>query len=349
MKKLSVILIIGCIFAVLLSGCQTEEKTETKNMEKALFLYTGEEYFIGDYVLSGNVAMFNESGIAEEIYYDDLRKVPDECFEINYWFNYGGMEHPVIEVLWDTDKVAWFSADMYSIDGIQNMTFNENGVFYRYDESEKKDTDRIYYFAETVSIEVSKTDITKKEYVTDAERYDNPMIECGEGEAVAYLMYFDESGDHYYRYDGKPCTLKAENTVITGAGDYVVSLSAESPVADVELAAICVELGEEKFPGYTYYITAITVDGVLCASAKPFTEPVSDGSSRTYIFSESDEVIIEDARCSYGGIDECGYMITSGGRLEDWTELKVYFTALEPGAPFDPDAKKQEIQSQLNG
>ncbi len=347
MKMRIISILAACIITVLFSGCNTEETAEPKVMRKALFLYTGEEYFVGDYVLSGNVTVFNESGLSEEIYYDDFRKVPDESFDVNYWFKYGGMEYPAIELLWDADKVAQFSVDIYSIDGAQNLSFNENGYFYRYDESSNEDSERIYYFEETVNVVASKTDITQNEYITDAKRYDNPIIECGEGEAAAYLMYFDASEDHYYRYDGKPCTLRAENTVVTGEGDYVVSLTAESPVADVRLAALCVELGEEKFPEYTYFITAMTIDGVPCLSTKPYTVPMADGASWTYIYGMGIEDIDENARCPGGEIDECSNLIIPEKMLEGWTELKVYFTVIKPGGHFDSEAKTQEIYSQI--
>ncbi len=352
MRKRILILLAVCVIAVLFTGCGTEKSADTKNMKKAVFLYTGEEYFVGDFILSGNVTVFDESGepVAAEVYYDDLRKVPDKCFEITYWFNYGDMEYPAIQVLWDADKVACFSIDMYSIDKEQNLSFGGDGYFYRYTEDGGDNTsDSVYYFEEKEKEAESKTDIMDRVYSFAAETYGNPVIECNEGEAAAYLMYYDASGTYYYRYDGKPCSLKAENTVITGEGDYVVSLISDSPVDDVDFLALCVEMGEEVFPGYMYFITAITANGKLKSNSDAYTEPGEDNSTTfTYIYNSDTGTMSDDARCPGGEVGECAPIILPASRITDWTELKVYFTVSKPDAKIDYIAKTEEIRSQLN-
>ncbi len=155
------------------------------------------------------------------------------------------------------------------------------------------------------------------------------MLECGEGEAAAYIMYTDSSNTNLYRYDGGSYTLKAENVKVTGEGEYIVELTSEVPVSDITTAALCIDNGEMVFPGYIFTITAVTVDGESIRIGKSYT--YSDGSTtRVNIFDTPDYDIPANARCLHGDPSECTSQVVSQNLISNWTELRVCFTCNAP-------------------
>ncbi len=177
------------------------------------------------------------------------------------------------------------------------------------------------------------------------------MLECGEGEAAAYIMCIDSSNTNLYRYDGGSYALKAENVKVTGEGEYIVGLTAEVSVSDLATAALCIDNGETVFPGYIFTITAVTVDGESIRIGKSYT--YADGSTtRVNIFDIPDYDISADARCLYGDPSECTSRVVSQNLISNWTELEVCFTVNAPdgtGAVIkNDDTAAEEVSKEVS-
>ncbi len=361
MKKaaLAIILSVSVLFGLMLSGCSQnrddEQKEPIKDIKSTVFTYKGTNYNIIDFYLSGWIEMKDEESQdhSVRVNYMDLSSAPIEMIEVKYWYEFEKTGYPCIEVLWDAEKVIGFGAEIYSVDGKCIFPFSgENGLQHRakaISGSDAGSSEGIYFFAEPEDLlaeeEIDNTaEIEEKRAA--AKHYDNPVLECGENEAAAYIGYEDESRVYFYEYNGLPCTLRSENVKITGEGDYSVGLYCDTEIKNTAYAALCIDNGEEIFPGYYYTITAITVNGKPINFASAYNCADEDMNVYSYIFNPKVEFIDDNARCAYRSVDECSPMIV-GNRIRDWTELRVYFTVTAPETKFIYEQKKAEIEKQL--
>ena len=148
--------------------------------------------------------------------------------------------------------------------------------------------------------------------------------------AEAYIMFADSawSDDHQYWLDGQERPVKATNAMVTGAGDYEVSLQFPegSPALGTAFTALGIKDGELKFPGYVYEITAVEVNGQPLELARGYTSSDDKVETRSNIFNEWVSELPEDARTADGNLDGCTAKIVDPADFASVETMTVRFT-----------------------
>lgn len=331
----------------------------------AIFVYTGSKDIHDFTIASGWVfgkvheingkwgdSFFNAGGLAGSG--NDGTKVKGNGIYIKYWDDYRGIGYPAIQLSWDTDRIFYIGdITVYSSDWSTQAVFSVGDGFYRGPEERYAGTgealldgsNKWYYFGEGSYTAATTTPEDDKTETVDTSNFTNGAIECGDGEAAAYIMYADESWTNQYWYDGSVYTMNPENAKITGEGDYVVGLSGSA--TGLAFTALGIDNGEATFPEYCFTITAMTVNGKLINFDKPYTSSDDQKTTRSNIYNAWVSELPEDARCAYGELTDC---TPTGVKVEDFAsvnEFKVYFTVTAPETELDYNAKVVETLTNL--
>ena len=103
---------------------------------------------------------------------------------------------------------------------------------------------------------------------------------------TAYIMFADSAWAAQYWLDGNEYPVTATNATITGAGDYTVGLSFETPAAGVAFAALGIKKGELTFPGMMLKINEMRINGEAIEVSKGYTSSDDQIETRMNIFNE---------------------------------------------------------------
>ena len=157
--------------------------------------------------------------------------------------------------------------------------------------------------------------------------------------AIAWIMYNSADYGISYSvgdvYDPTGCTtgVKAQNVQITGEGTYTVSLdfSECGTAKGTAFSALGISNGEELFPGYTYTIDEILINGEARALAgKGYTCSDDGKCSRVNLFNGWVKKVPAEARTADGDLTECSAQIMELGEKERVTTISVTFTVKAP-------------------
>lgn len=157
--------------------------------------------------------------------------------------------------------------------------------------------------------------------------------------AIAWIMY--NSGDYGITYsvgdvyDPTGCTtgVKAQNVQITGEGTYTVSLdfSECGTAKGTAFSALGISNGEELFPGYTYTIDEILINGEAYPMAgKSYTCSDDGKCSRVNLFNGWVKKLPAEARTADGDLTDCSAQIMP---LEESTRVKTISVTFTVKAP----------------
>ena len=142
--------------------------------------------------------------------------------------------------------------------------------------------------------------------VTGTEDDKQGSTEIAEADAdlpVAYIMYADGSWDNQYWYDGNEYSVTVKNAAIQGAGEYTVGLEFNEAAEGLAFAALGIDQGELKLPGYTIEIKEIRVNGAAIPFEKGYTSSDDGITTRMNIYNEWVGEVPADARSFDGSVD----------------------------------------------
>lgn len=169
------------------------------------------------------------------------------------------------------------------------------------------------------------------------ETYVEPELEpVDDSVANAWIMY--SSGDWGVVYsngdtfdpNNKAPGVVATNTVVEGEGEYSVSLDLSAADAKgASFAALGISNGEQLFPGYTYTIDSVWINGIQVQIGKGYTTSDDGKCTRVNLYNEWVSEIPAGARTADGDLTDCKPIIVDFGSDEIQT-FTVNFTAKAP-------------------
>ena len=146
---------------------------------------------------------------------------------------------------------------------------------------------------------------------------------------TAYIMFADSAWAAQYWLDGNEYAgVTATNATITGAGDYTVGLSFETPASGVAFAALGIKKGELTFPGMMLKINELRVNGQAVEVAKGYTSSDDQIETRMNIYNEwVSEVPADPSVRSFDGTTEgAAPIIVAKEAFESVESIEIDFT-----------------------
>ena len=146
---------------------------------------------------------------------------------------------------------------------------------------------------------------------------------------TAYIMFADSAWAAQYWLDGNEYAgVTATNATITGAGDYTVGLSFETPATGVAFAALGIKKGELTFPGMMLKINELRVNGQAVEVAKGYTSSDDQIETRMNIYNEWVAEVPTDASVrSFDGTTEgAAPIIVAKEAFESVESIEIDFT-----------------------
>ena len=146
---------------------------------------------------------------------------------------------------------------------------------------------------------------------------------------TAYIMFADSAWAAQYWLDGNEYAgVTATNATITGAGDYTVGLSFETPASGVAFAALGIKKGELTFPGMMLKINELRVNGQAVEVAKGYTSSDDQIETRMNIYNEWVAEVPTDASVrSFDGTTEgAAPIIVAKEAFESVESIEIDFT-----------------------
>ena len=146
---------------------------------------------------------------------------------------------------------------------------------------------------------------------------------------TAYIMFADSAWSAQYWLDGNEYAgVTATNATITGAGDYTVGLSFETPAAGVAFSALGIKKGEKTFPGMMIKINDIRINGESIEVAKGYTSSDDQVETRMNIFNEWVAEVPADAsvRSFDGSVEGAAPIIVDKAAFESVSSYEIDFT-----------------------
>lgn len=230
--------------------------------------------------------------------------------------------------LYDFCPVLWDCSNFYKrvTNTLADETIAELFSSRRY-ENENKDTD-------TVKAE-AKARIDETAQAASDEQMASIEFPPSDDMAIAWIMYASSDYGVSYSvgdsYDPTSCTtgVKAQNAQITGEGTYTVSLDFSDcgMAKGVSFSALGISNGELLFPGYTYTIDEILINGEAYDMAgKGYTCSDDGKCTRVNLYNGWVNTVPDDARTADGDTTDCSPQImqlTDGKRVKT---ISVTFT-----------------------
>ncbi|MCI7767682.1 MAG: glycoside hydrolase family 5 protein [Oscillospiraceae bacterium] len=231
--------------------------------------------------------------------------------------------------LYDFCPVLWDCSNFYK--RVSNTTADETlaKIFSdrRYENEKDKDT-------EAVKTE-AKARIDETRQKAEDEQIESIDLPPSDDMAIAWIMYAASDYGVSYSvgdvYDPTNCTtgVKAENVQITGEGTYTVSLDfSECGMAKgVAFSALGISNGEELFPGYTYTIDEILINGEAFEMAgKGYTCSDDGKCTRVNLYNGWVKSVPEEARTADGDLTDCSAQIMPLTESKRIKTISVTFT-----------------------
>ena len=230
--------------------------------------------------------------------------------------------------LYDFCPVLWDCSNFYKrvTNTLADETIAELFSSRRY-ENESKDTD-------TVKAE-AKARIDETAQAASDEQMASIEFPPSDDAAIAWIMYASSDYGVSYSvgdsYDPTSCTtgVKAQNAQITGEGTYTVSLDFSDcgMAKGVSFAALGISNGEQLFPGYTYTVDEILINGEAYEmTGKGYTCSDDGKCTRVNLYNGWVNTVPDDARTADGDMTDCSPQImqlTDGKRVKT---ISVTFT-----------------------
>lgn len=235
--------------------------------------------------------------------------------------------------LYDFCPVLWDCSGFYK--RLSNKFADETLVQLfldrRYDNEKDKTVDAIK--------DEAKKNIENAKQKSVDEQNDSIALPPSDDMAIAWIMYASSDYGISYSvgdtYDPAGCTTgtKAENVQITGEGTYTVSLDfSEAGIAKgVSFSALGISNGEKFFPGYTYTIDEILINGEAYEmQGKGYTCSDDGLCTRVNLYNGWVKSIPKEARVAEGDISECSPTIMPLGDKNRISSISVTFTVKAP-------------------
>ena len=230
--------------------------------------------------------------------------------------------------LYDFCPVLWDCSNFYKrvTNTLADETIAELFSSRRY-ENENKDTD-------TVKAE-AKARIDETVQAASDEQMASIEYPPSDDMAIAWIMYASSDYGVSYSvgdsYDPTSCTtgVKAQNAQITGEGTYTVSLDFSDcgMAKGVSFSALGISNGEQLFPGYTYTVDEILINGETYEmTGKGYTCSDDGKCTRVNLYNGWVNTVPDDARTADGDMTDCSPQImqlTDGKRVKT---ISVTFT-----------------------
>ena len=235
--------------------------------------------------------------------------------------------------LYDFCPVLWDCSNFYK--RISNTTSDETlaGIFSsrRYENEKDKDIEAIKSEA--------KARIEEAKEKAAEEQMESIDLPPADDMAIAWIMYASSDYGISYSvgdiYDPTNCTtgVKAENVQITGEGTYTVSLDfSECGMAKgVAFSALGISNGEALFPGYTYTIDEILINGEAFEMAgKGYTSSDDGNCTRVNLYNAWVGSVPGEARTADGNLTDCSAQIMPLTESKRVNTISVTFTVNAP-------------------
>ncbi len=235
--------------------------------------------------------------------------------------------------LYDFCPVLWDCSNFYkrSTNTTADDTIAEIFLSRRYENEKDKDIEEVKAEAKE-SIENTKQKATE-EQLADIELLPSDDM------AIAWIMFASNDYSVSYSvgdmYDPTGCTkgVKAQNVQITGEGTYTVSLDFTGCGAakGTAFSALGISNGEQLFPGYTYTIDEILINGEVYEMAgKGYTSSDDGKCTRVNLYNGWVSDIPEEARTADGDLTDCSAQIMPLAKKRSVDTISVTFTAKAP-------------------
>ena len=225
-------------------------------------------------------------------------------------------------VLWDCSNFYLRSTNTLADEAIAKLFSSR-----RYENEKSKDT-------KTVKAEAKKSleaamQTAKDEQAADIE------LPPSDDMAIAWLMFASSDYNISYSvgdtYDPTGCTagIKATNVQITGEGTYTVGLDFTGcgTAKGTSFSALGISNGEKFFPGYTYTIDEILINGEPYQMVgKGYTSSDDGKCTRVNLFNSWVNSVPDDARTADGDLTDCSAQIMPLTKKDKVDTITVTFT-----------------------
>ncbi|MDY2848380.1 MAG: glycoside hydrolase family 5 protein [Oscillospiraceae bacterium] len=235
--------------------------------------------------------------------------------------------------LYDYCPVLWDCSNFYK--RVSNTTADETlaEIFSsrRYENEKDRSVDDIKSAA--------KESIDNARQQASDEQMAGIALPASDDMAIAWIMYASSDYGVSYSvgdvYDPTGCTtgVKAENVQITGEGTYTVSLDfSECGLAKgAAFSALGISNGEAFFPGYTYTIDEILINGEAVEMAgKGYTCSDDGKCTRVNLYNAWVKNIPDEARTADGDLTDCSAQIMTLTDNKRIMTISVTFTVKAP-------------------
>lgn len=225
-------------------------------------------------------------------------------------------------VLWDCSNFYLRSTNTLANEAIANIFSSR-----RYENEKNKDTDTVKAEAKQ-SLEAA-IQTAKDNQMADIE------LPPSDDMAIAWLMFASSDYNISYSvgdtYDPTGCTtgIKATNVQITGEGTYTVGLDFTGcgTAKGTAFSALGISNGEKFFPGYTYTIDEILINGeVYQMAGKGYTSSDDGKCTRVNLFNGWVNSVPDDARTADGDLTDCSAQIMPLTKKDKVDTITVTFT-----------------------
>ena len=169
----------------------------------------------------------------------------------------------------------------------------------------------------------------------DERMSDENDIPAADDTAVAWIMY--QSGDYSVSYSvgdiydptNKTMNIKAQNALITGDGEYTVSLdlSGAGGGKSVTFSALGIYNGEVLFPDHVITIKSFKINGEKKElDGKGYTCSDDGKCTRMNLYNQWVSKVPDEPRMTDGSADEASAQIWKAGRNEMINMIEITFT-----------------------
>lgn len=225
-------------------------------------------------------------------------------------------------VLWDCSSFYLRSTNTLADEAIAKLFSSR-----RYENEKSKDTETVKAEAKQ-SLEAAMQ-TAKDEQAADIE------LPPSDDMAIAWLMFASSDYNISYSvgdtYDPTGCTagIKATNVQITGEGTYTVGLDFTGcgTAKGTSFSALGISNGEKFFPGYTYTIDEILINGEPYQMVgKGYTASDDGKCTRVNLFNSWVSAVPDDARTADGDLTDCSAQIMPLTKKDKVDTISVTFT-----------------------
>ena len=225
-------------------------------------------------------------------------------------------------VLWDCSSFYLRSTNTLADEAIAKLFSTR-----RYESEKSKDTETVKAEAKQ-SLEAAMQ-TAKDEQAAEIE------LPPSDDMAIAWLMFASSDYNISYSvgdtYDPTGCTagIKATNVQITGEGTYTVGLDFTGcgTAKGTSFSALGISNGEKFFPGYTYTIDEILINGEPYQMVgKGYTASDDGKCTRVNLFNSWVNSVPDDARTADGDLTDCSAQIMPLTKKDKVDTISVTFT-----------------------